>query len=229
MALKALNNRALLSLEDLACLTRAPKATLLRVLDTFQRFNLIERKQKLYKSTVLLQPLNSENSFQQVIRSTLFNLCLQTGCTCEWYIYNDNKLIISDREEPENSEISIKAKIGFIRRTDRELEAVVRIACAAGLFRISPQIHYEIIKEGRRIPVAPACAKRQIKKIKNLATYDRSFNNNGIRRYAAAVKKNHVFSGILAIAEHYTPDADQFSSQKFDLLQKAVSQMQQLI
>ena len=127
-------------------------------------------------------------------------------CT-EWYEARDGFMLLSDRFEPEKLEISIKARKGYRRELNHELEAVTRIALSSGVHTDYKGSYWVIRQNGQLFCLSHEEQESILKNTKeeNVA-YDEFFNLHGVRRYASAVFSNKgELVGILALAETFSP------------------------
>lgn len=191
------------SLEEISGRLRLPKASALRFLSTLQALGLLRKNpDKTYEAMFVLRPIvDPAARFLAGLEDLMGRLCQETGCTVEWYEPSASGCTLKRQVHPD-CEVRVQARPGFVRKWEPEFEAVIRLGYAF-------------------IPGAPAIGrtKRYVtdgqlrnlskKEVENLLTdartsrtaIDTAFNNNGVRRAAAAVIPGGIFSGILAIAE----------------------------
>ena len=201
------------NLETLARKTEIPKASLLRILNTLGSLDMVERSNatKEYTSLVRIVPFSSHrNQARLKIQKALHSLSVFTGKTTEWYVFDSVRLVITDRVEPEQPVVQVRARIGFMRELNGEFDAVAR----SGLAYLEDHIQtgsYWTYRKGEKMIVDDASVLKRLKQVKRKkAVMDREYNTNGVRRYAAPVlnPEDNTLFGIMAIAENYTPDAD---------------------
>ena len=211
-------------LEELAGMTAISKASLLRIVDTLIMLGAVERDtiSRKYQVTVKIIAVNGiAHDKEQLIHTALVQLSAQTGLTTEWYIQTADGMMIVDRVEPVDKPVKVVANIGYIRHLVGEFEAVARIAIA-NKADIEPDWnqYWNYLKgEIQKI------SKNEFNQLVTEATnaeciMDNEYNPNGIRRMAASVKNtNGKLYGIIALAESFTPDANNKTQERLTTLQ----------
>ncbi|MGE9289368.1 MAG: hypothetical protein ACQKBT_00170, partial [Puniceicoccales bacterium] len=105
-----------------------------------------------------------------------------------------------------NSELCVKAKPGFLRDWDTEFEAVSRLG-QAFYPAASPIQKSTLYKRNGHLETITTDEIRELTAAARAdgVTYDSAFNNNGVRRYAAAAidESTGNFLGVLALAEGF--------------------------
>ncbi len=200
------------NLETISKELSEPKASILRYLDTLISLDLIERDpvSKEYSSKIaIIRRDDSDRNLYGKVQHLLNSLVEKTFRTAEWYVFDKNRMLLTQRAEPRDAFIRVIAQIGFERKIDKEFEAVTRIAILNLGIKINNQ-KFWIYKNGTREYLSKdACNEILQKDMKNGYALDLDYNCNGVRRYAAPKFDNGKFAGVVALAENFTPDADQ--------------------
>lgn len=205
-----------MSLARIAGQTGFSKSTLLRVLETLEDHGWVSRdsEEKTFESQVVVRSKSDIANYpEQRIQEIIDDLCAKTNHTVEWYQIKDKYVEITQRREPVDRAVRIKAKLGFQRSFSTELDAVIRIAAAVGVVdcrKFEPEAGYKFYKNGEYVHIPLEESLELVSKVDDsLLTYDPEWNNFGIRRHAVGVKDGTgKLAGILAIATSFTPKAD---------------------
>lgn len=198
------------TLSELSSSTSIPGATLVRLLSTLQKLGLVEKipNTKRYKSTWVLVPKNTSDKYRSYISECLRGIVKLTGLTAEWYMPCNERMVISDRCDSD-SPINVRAKIGYSRVLNDELEAVTKIALSCEDITKINLGSYWHWNDGTISVITPEELHKSVNETKESGTaLDKEYNIFGIRRYAARVldPDNNLF-GIIALAEGYSPNA----------------------
>ena len=226
-----------LTLARIADQTGFSKATLLRVLETLETHDWVSRVPgaRTFESQVVVRSKRDLANYpEKRIQEVLDNLCNKTNHTVEWYQIRDKYVEIIQRSEPIDRVVRIKAKLGFRRPFSTELDAVVRIAAASGIVdcrKFEPEAGYKFYKNGEYVHIPLEESLELVSRVdENLLTYDREWNNFGIRRHAAGVKSSTGgLEGILAVATSFTPKADTQINHINELLQSSGRQLEGIL
>lgn len=225
--LQLLNQEGPLRLERLSEITHEPKASILRYLNTLIQLHFVTRdpQTKLFSAAINLVPLkNMTSTWDELVYSALASLSDEFSLTTEWYIPHAHGLIVAKQVTPEASQVSVRAKVGFIRPLNDELEAVTR--CGLIHQELPPTQFWQWGEQDRVYGQHPV--QNPLKAMdylyKNGVTMDTSYNCNGFRRYAAPVLyPDHSLKGVLSLVEHFRPNNDAHCREKlFELKQKAL-------
>ncbi len=229
--LELLSNNESFSLEEIAEKLKAPKSSLLRILDTLCQINHVSKDSttKKYIALSAIIPISNVDILQtkQIINSLAF-LSKETSLTAEWYLYNGESMVMTEQVEPENSQVYVMAKIGWKRELYNEFEAVARVAIANGCKSSNEKKSYWNYDEnGEKENISNKDVSKQLKlTLKEKCTMDEKYNSNGIRRYAAPImKSNGDLLGIIALAENFTPSANAKSAKKLELLKNETKKL----
>lgn len=204
-----------LRLEELARDTGVPKASLLRHLDTLASLGLICRDapDKRFRATALIVPLAAAtDAFSGRLATALQQLCAETGHTAEWWVPQGRAMVLLLQRFPDDGEVHVRARVGFVRPSQGELEAVLRAALAAGL---KPEANddgkwWTYDENGEVLRLSAKAARQALAQAATAqaSAADPCVNPNGVRRHAAAVRDAAgALLGVLAIAESYSPGA----------------------
>lgn len=191
-------------LHDLAAETGVPKASLLRILETLCARRMVVRDEDgQYRGMcrmVSLAPggLPSGPDIDRVLRA----LSRSTGETAEWYVRSEAGSLLVRQDEPQDRDIRIVARIGFLRRWVGEMDAVNTLAWS-GDWPVNARrrgcwiydMHF------KRKPVSAA----QIEDMTNKAAVQGWFcdayqNPNRVSRAACGVYRGGRLAGILSVA-----------------------------
>lgn len=201
--LALLNSRGASSLESIAADFELPKASVFRLLQTLQESGMVQKTaDKHYKALWTLRPLHDAKTLcRQKLERKLPGLCRETGCTVEWYepVEEGMKMVI---QKLPDTEVRVQARPGFLRPWRIEFEAVARLAHAFSKNAPASFVTRMFVKDGVMAKIAPAQIRALLADARERKTaWDIPFNENGVRRYAAAAVEGGEFLGVLAIAE----------------------------
>jgi len=223
--LRFLENKEPVNLEQIARQLVMPKSSCLRILDTLAALGTITRDPVAngYKALVSLTSLSSLPGFDQQVRGALSSLAQATGFTAEWYIPNTNGMLLVSREEPEEGEVKVQAKVGFLRTYTGELETV---ACLGNAWReagVNLKAKYWVYNSQGKKTVLTARAVKELVGYAGKAGIraDQYYNSNGVRRTAAIVLNSNKPAGCLALAENYRPGTVKINLKNTNLLVNA--------
>lgn len=208
------------SLEKLAARNGWPKSSVLRCLQTLEQAGAVrqdpasKRWQALRRLQLLdgpaIGPLESA-------RKKLPGIAERSGHCAELYQLKDGGLILFDRAEPESTEVTVKARIGF-QRDLKEWEATALIAYAYAAELTLPDKVW-CWKKGKKKKLSPEKRDQRMAAVREKGiAIDTDFNEFGIRRFAVAVLQDGKLAGVLAVAQRQTPRADS----EIDLIQQTL-------
>ncbi len=230
--LSLLSINSSLSLEEIAFKIKAPKSSLLRILDTLCSVNHVYKDliTKKYTALSTIIPIyDKDGLYHQKIIDTLRNLSQKTMLTSEWYVFNGNAMVMTERVEATNSQIRILARIGWNRDLISELDSIAKVAIAHGL---KPKKEKENIcwiydeNGGKKYLEVNEIDNLLKTTLKNKCTMDKNYNSEGVRRYAAPVlDKNGKLYGILTLAENFTPKADAKYAENLKIIKNEAIQL----
>lgn len=198
------------SLEQLAKAAGWPKSSILRYLQALAGAGVVrqDERSKAWQLLKVLRSLPAEESDRfGSYRRRLAGLAGETGHCAELYSVSGRSIELIDRADPDVGEVSLNARIGFVRDLG-ELEATVLIYSAFSDFPVSGMRFWRW-QGGEKVAVSARERDRAIAQARRTRhARDFEFNSNGIRRYAAPVLRNGHLVGILAIAQRQTPRAN---------------------
>lgn len=221
------------NLDELAKITKYPKASILRFLETLANLGLVRKdpRTRTYHAVAALVPMRPDDIYMKhEISSVLEKLSSDTGKTSEWYIPHNGNMTISDRHEVQNGPVQVKATIGFVRDPDEEFEAVARIALANGIGNAGRKEFWRTRgAEKIKVPAEKAYKILSASR-KNGIAMDEDFNANGVRRFAASVKdgQGDLF-GTLALADIFIPSHDADSRKILNTLRDTADELESKI
>lgn len=210
--LRLLETEHPLTLEVIAQRTGYPKASVFRLMETLMALDLVDRdaQSKGFSPLVRLTAAAADDkSFDAALADSLDTLASQTGQTAEWYLPMDEGLVMVRRAEPPRSELQVRARIGFTRAWEGELDAV---ACVGRAWSRNPSITFRSLwtygPDGRHVAIGAAEARRRQARARERGfSTDFHYNTNGVKRMAAAVFDGPALRGVLALAQCFTPQA----------------------
>lgn len=225
--LERLSEKGPQNLETLANDLDEPKASVLRYLDTLLTLDLVGKDpvSKEYTAKVAMIRIDSANKdISGKVRKLLDYLSTKTCKTAEWYVLNNDRMVLEQRSEPENAHIHVKARIGFERLLDSEFEAVARIAISNLNIDVSRK-KYWCYRHGEKINIDQVeCSKILDSDKTNGYAMDIEYNVNGVRRYAVPAFYLGKFAGVIALSENFTPDADRQIAKISKILMDAIKE-----
>lgn len=231
MLLEALNTQGNMSLEGLARETALPKSTMLRLLETLGQHGWVKREthNKTFESLVTVKHKVDHSAFdEEQVKKELAIVSAVSGCTAEWYVLRADGLEITQRVEPTDNLVFVKAQIGFSRKFNGEFDAVNRVAAKLNFHpKKSPTECLCFAKKDCETVLAKDKQKLLNEIKEDLVTYDQNWNSNGVRRFAVGVcDKNSQLQGVIGLAESFTPSADTKVLEKLELLRKVKFKME---
>jgi len=222
--LEILKNGKRIPLHELQRIMSIPKSSLLRVMETLVENDYAERDESgAYRSKVRIVPFENSDALDGKIEKALKQVAALTEHTAEWYIPTDNNtLILVKRNQPDNPELHVVAKIGFIRKTGagHELDAV---AAVAAVYMKHADTEFEerwIYKpEGIKCQISSKEASEIIRSAcDNAFCSELNYNSNGVRRIAVPVLDGRKLLGVLAVAQCYMPGIQPDDKEKVRIL-----------
>ena len=201
-----------LSLEQISDQSEYPKASVLRMLNTLRKLNLVERDQstKNYRANAhIIRSDIDRADFKTRVQQCLEGLSTSLETTAEWYEPGEEGMLLKQRSSPLNAEIYVAARAGFFRRWNSELDSVAAMGYA--YCKSAPEL--EIQKNlwvygpiGEHIPVDRNSVEDIIRiSKKNNYMIDANYNSRGIKRISCAVSPNGKLAGIISLALIFTP------------------------
>ncbi|MBN2711008.1 MAG: helix-turn-helix domain-containing protein [Planctomycetes bacterium] len=218
-----------MSLEDISRTTGYPKSSLTRIMETLVELNTVSRNpvSKKYSCSVAMLPLNKNHNLQQILDNELARLAKNTGHSSEWYIPGDAGLMLVRQVESPESIVHVRAKIGFIRFWNEELDSVAALGLAWLKEKVSSFSGFNFFKNnGVRAKLSAAEAKAKValaREQKCLA--DEILNDNGVRRSAAIVFENDMPVGVVAVAEYFVPGGVDKSGEIMEAVMETASRL----
>lgn len=197
------------SLEQLARKTGWPKSSVLRYLNALSLAGAAAQDNASLKWKALkrLQPLVLEHdSIMGRARRSLSALAEASGQCVELYDTGSGQAVLVDRAEPEQVEVAVLARIGFVRDLS-ELEAIAALCFAFDAERLPRRALWRWEK-GEMRPVAAKTRDAVIARARRQTlSRDHDFNSNGIRRMALPLMESGKLRGVVAVAQRQTPRA----------------------
>jgi DNA-binding IclR family transcriptional regulator len=195
------------SLERLAGDTGWPKSSVLRLLTSLEAADVVARDPvtRRFRAIARLVPAERHDQLRERWLAVSASIAEDAGHTLELYRFVGGSLVMTDRHEPEDAAVSVKARIGF-QRDLTELDALARIALALGV----PRDHWPSDawrwSAGRRLPLKPAQRSRLVSAAADAgAATDEEPNTHSVRRYAAAVLDQRKLVAAVALAQVCSP------------------------
>ena len=218
-----------LSLDELAQGLDSPKSSLLRILDTLQKKGWVSKdSKKNYRSTVKVVSLHEKMDWESHLEVKLSQLGEEVGLTVEWYEIQGERAVITWRFEPQAAYIRVLARIGYSRGVEEEIDAVAQVLLKGTSLIPGKKIcHYD---GGEKRPLLKKELKACLDGEEGLMGKDPEYNTNGVRRIATGLKDyKGKLRGIVALAEGFTPKADQLRSERLETLKKYTNELQQFL
>ena len=224
--MQALQKQSPLSLDELSQLVDSPKSSLLRILSSLQQHGWVKRNaQKRYVPMIQLAPLEQAKNWDTLLVERLSDLGRMLDLTVEWYLLKAEQAVLSWRFEPEWSPVHIRAQVGFVRGIQGEVDAVVRTLLKST--RLEPGTSNWVYQQGEPSPISPGQLRKEVKAMNSRIAGDSEYNSNGVRRLAVSVlDQNGDVKGIIALAESFTPKADQLRPDRLQALQAAADDLE---
>jgi DNA-binding IclR family transcriptional regulator len=192
------------SLDRLTKATGWPKASVLRLLRSLELAGVVARDpdNKQYRALMrLVAGSTNENMLRSRCATAVAWACKAAKQTVEVYLFSNHTLAMIDRAEPDGIEVSVRARIGFVRRLE-QADAATIIAFAFAYPQGIPagkhwyfdnRVETAMPKERLQTLVQQARARG--------AAADLGINANGVRRFAAPlIDSIGGLAGVLVIA-----------------------------
>lgn len=207
--MRLLGSEKMLSLDEIAEQTGFPRSSLFRILSVLVETGLLEKTDdgSRYRAVMTLLPCGNPGRISpERVRECLDHVSGQTGNTAEWYVPSDSGLILVQRSEPENKEVSVRAGIGFVRHWNSELDAVACVGHGMEPFRRDPEARFwTYTSNGKQERLSRKEWRGMIDAaLKNGFARDQCYNTNGVKRSAVPISTDGRLAGILAAAESYS-------------------------
>lgn len=198
------------SLERLAKDLQLPKSSTARILESLTLAGCVLRDphSKRYSARRVLVAAHalSDLDLRTHLASTLVALAAQTGRCVELFAWVDRRLVMIDRADPEDQEVVVRARIGWVRPLD-EVDALVQLAIAHGGLR-PPAKGWRWAK-AERVAVPPETAARLAARAASAGiAHDLAVNTQGVVRVAAPLLASGRLVGVLALASPAATPAD---------------------
>ena len=219
-----------LRLDDLARASAIPKASLLRLLGVLIDLGLVMRQanDSRYLACQHLIPCTS-GSFQARIEQHLRRLADSCGHSCEWWQPSAAGMVLSLRAEAPAGEVAVRARIGFVRAWDGELDAVASLGQAHWPQAPAPAGSRLRYRDHGCIDTWPLAAVKAhlAAQIQHQEAVDPWANSNGVRRLAHLVTIPDGRLGVLAVAQCLVCGADPQTDPLRDLLHHHAARLAQ--
>lgn len=219
------------SLDQVTQRTGYPKASVLRMLQTLCDLQLVERNVRtgLYCAVArIAYSGGSRPDFGAQVQQTLERLSEKLQVTAEWFEPGEDGLLLSRRASPPDAEVRVKARAGFIREWNGELDAVAVIGYA--FYSAAPGIRrglWTYDPQGGQDKLTMAAARALIEKaVKTGWAIDVFYNSQGVKRVAAPVVCDGELAGVLSLACPFTPTLEPGLPGKADTLRVAADELQ---
>ncbi|MEA2068863.1 MAG: helix-turn-helix domain-containing protein [Verrucomicrobiota bacterium] len=219
------------SLDQLSVQTGYPKASVLRMLKTLCDLQLVERRDDgLYRAIARIAGFDgAEPDFEQAVFQTLEKLSITLNSTAEWYEPDAQGLLLTQRCSPPDVEVRVKARAGFVREWGHEIEAVAALGYA--FFSAAPTSRaklwtYDTLGVKKFLSANDARERINTARRAGVLT-DENYNNNGVKRIAAAVMRGGKLAGVLSLSMAFIPSLELKLSGMADVLRQAADELQQ--
>jgi len=223
------------TLQELAAATGYPKASTLRMLETLRQAGVVRREEETrrYRATARLLPLPEvARGFPEELAETLSALAGRSGFTAEWWEPTAEGMKLASRAEPPGGEVAVKARPGFLRRWQGELDAVACLgqAFAAGAPAPAAEL-WNYAAAGQRRRLTPKAIREAVRRAHATeSAADAAWNSNGIRRLAAACRPatGPTLRGVLSLALTFRPDLESRGPELAQELQNACQRLAEI-
>ncbi len=190
------------SLERLAKDLQLPKSSTARILESLSLAGCVVRDapSKRYSARRVLVAAHapSDVDLRTHLASTLVDLTAQTGRCVELFAWVDRNLVMIDRADPEDQEVVVRARIGWVRPLD-EVDALVQLVIAHG--GLKPPAKGWRWAKVERLAVPPETAARLATRAAGAGiAHDVAANCQGVMRVAAPLLMSGRLVGVLALA-----------------------------
>ncbi len=200
-----LNQEPDLTVDQLVRKTGYPRASLFRILGTLMDYGAVYKNENssTYRASMMLVPVSGlTQGFQDRILNALNNLAVRTGHAAEWYVPADPGMVLVLRRDPPGQEVTVRARIGFVRSWIGELDAVAAAAYAFLDREPGKNKFWTYVEDGKQGNLTAVDVKKRIQRAeKDRCVADTVFNSNGVRRSAAVVFNGSTAVGVIAVAE----------------------------
>ena len=214
-------NKVAMSLEQLFQVTGIPKATLSRILETLMEVDLVKRlDNRTYEALVGFEKTSiGETSFEDLLELEMVKLSKECRFTVEWYEFADEGMIIRRSICP-LTESLVKAREGFVREWQGEVDSVYRVGYAFAEKKLPEnEIPWSFDDKGNKKALSWSLFLKECEAIKTRGhSVDIHFNRGGVRRAAIAVSFQGEYKGVLAVAECWRPSTNMQVNEELDRL-----------
>jgi DNA-binding IclR family transcriptional regulator len=229
--LRLLGEHGAMSLEELSRRLELPKSSLLRLAETLQSLELIERKpdKKFAALAVLRANSAQEQSRRELIEKWLAECAADTGFTLEWYEWTRERtaLEIVQRREAPTGDVVVRARQGFNRVLTEELEAVCQVALAFGGVAPGDTYWQWCMNGGDVVQERVADVAKVLRTVKRDGYgADPGYNLHGVRRLAFPIFSASHLVAVAAVALSYRPDGEKIFSALVENMPRSVARLQ---
>jgi IclR family transcriptional regulator, mhp operon transcriptional activator len=210
-----LNREGACSLERLAGDLDFPKSSTSRLLESLVLAGCVIRDQesKRFRAVRALVDLTAaqDRDLRSLLAGEPADLAGRSGNSVEVYAWNEGHLVMIDRADPEDREVVVWARVGWVRPPD-EIDSLNMVAMAFGGraperngWRLSDAIPAERIAVPRETAVRLAQHTRE-----QGFAHDITANGRGVLRVSAPLLADGILLGVLALVGSATqpPSAD---------------------
>jgi len=229
--LRLLGEQGATSLEELSKRLKLPKSSLLRLAETLQSLDLVERRpDKKFTALAVLRPNSQqEERRRSLIANWLDARAADSGSTQEWYEWTRERtaLEIVQRREPPTGDVVVRARQGFSRVLNGELEAVSQVALA--FEGVPPSAdHWQWGMDAAGMAQVPVTDPRAVLESVKRAGFgcDTGYNIHGVRRLAFPIMTGAHLVAIAAVALTFRPDGERMFVSVTERMAEAVARLQ---
>lgn len=229
--LRLLGENGAMSLEVLSRRLSLPKSSVLRLAETLQSLELVERlADKKFAALAVLRPNSAQDQRRrELIDSWLVERAVETGFTQEWYEWNreHSALEIVLRREPPTGDVVVRARQGFHRVLTEELEAVCQVGLAFGGIPFG-NAHWQWHTIGGNAVQQPVPDVAKVLRRAKRDGYgaDSQYNIHGVRRLAFPIFSASHLVAVACVAMNYRPDGEKIFSALVESMPRSVARIQ---
>jgi DNA-binding IclR family transcriptional regulator len=190
---------------------RIPRTSLHRIMQVLVDKGIVVRDvEHKFRGRMRLVPRTDTGDFDLRLQAEMAALAEGTGQTAEWFRPSADGMVLVARVLPGESEIGVRAQVGFLRPWRGELDAVLALGTQWLQTREQrPSLEaYTGYQEPFELSPLPSAVARERLALARRHEWliDEVPNTNNVRRAAALVRHNGQPLGVLCVAEVVHPN-----------------------
>lgn len=198
------------SLERIAADLELPKSSASRLLESLTLAGCVVRdplsKRFRARQRLVETEATGEIDLRAQLADALVGLAAGTGRSAELFAWTDRRLVMIDRADPEDREVVVRARVGWVRPLD-EIDSLVQVAIAHGGLKPSAKGWRWDGRERVAVPAETAARLARRVAAAGLA-HDTGPNSQGVVRVAVPLLADDRLVGILSLASPAATPAD---------------------